>query len=226
MASKKVIYTDLDTLFDTELALLDLIDIRLVREYYSNEYNIPNSYLYLNHNDFKTMFKTRNKDILIRASATAIDDVIRYFTSEMHMKRLDGSMVDTEIELIINSYPYKLDSDEVNELIEFYNKHILHLDNISIIYREDLPQSFVGGINIMIMRHGLDWFYGRKFIEPTFTSPNTRLFVPTRLANVDKLQHMDIELDKLLEYVTTTTMGDIVLEFLDDESFMIKLPDI
>lgn len=225
MASKKIIYTDLDTLFDTELALLDLIDIRIVKEYYSREYNIPNSYLYLSNKVFRSLFKTRNKDLLFKSSATAIDDVIRYFTSEMNLKRLNGSMIDTNIELVINTFPYKLNDNEVSEIIEFFNEHILHLDNISIIHVEHLDNTYVNKLQIMIMRHGLDWFYNRKTLEPTFSSPNTRLFVPTRINDVDKLMSMDIEMDKLLEFVTVSTMGDILIEFIDDESFMIRLPE-
>ena len=59
--STRRIYTTLDSLFDTELAYLDLIDPRLSREYFTDEYNIEDSYLYLSYSSFREMFKNRDK---------------------------------------------------------------------------------------------------------------------------------------------------------------------
>lgn len=225
MSTKQNIYTDLDSLFDTELALLSIIDDRLVKEYCTNEYSIPNAYLYLNHKDFEAMFKLRDRRVFERANASAVDDVIRHFTSEFNMKILDGTLVDTELDLTINIYPYKLTDSEKKEIRDFYSKHILYISNVHIVDIKDLDSSTVNQYNIMIVRHGLEWFYKMKTENPKFSSPGTRLLVPTRISNISKLEAMDADVDKLLEYVSTTTVGDMGIEFIDNETFMIKLPE-
>lgn len=48
----RVIYTDLDTLYDTKITLLNMIDPRLVREYLSDEYGIHDHLLYLSNKSF------------------------------------------------------------------------------------------------------------------------------------------------------------------------------
>ena len=48
----RVIYTDLDTLYDTKITLLNMIDPRLIREYLSREYNILDHTLYLSNKAF------------------------------------------------------------------------------------------------------------------------------------------------------------------------------
>ena len=115
--STRRIYTTLDSLFDTELAYLDLIDPRLSREYFTDEYSIEDSYLYLSYSSFREMFKNRDKRVLGYSKATSVPDLIRGIINDMDIKRKTGETVNSKITLTINTYPYKLDMDEEKEII-------------------------------------------------------------------------------------------------------------
>lgn len=221
----KKIYTDLDSLFDTELTFLDLIDSRLVDEYYTERYNIPNHYLYLNHLDFLELFKSRDKRILFNSKNSAVDDLIRNITSEDVIKTTLGTSNNPgDIHLVINSYPYKLNSNEINDMEEFYSSHILHLGKVEVIYKEELSNAFIDKLQVMIRRDGVEWYFNRKLKDPTFRAPTLRLVTPNRLPNTDVLNKLSIDVDKVIDYITTTTMLDIRFDFVDKEIFMIKLP--
>lgn len=221
--SKRIIYTDLDSLFDTEVVYLDLIDPRLVREYYSNEANINNSYLYLNRMDFMKMFKDRDNRILRMAKNSTGTDLIRNIVKDMDVARNENKGVPASIVLEINTYPYILSVDEMKEMKDFYKEYILFIDDVEIIYKEDLSAAYVNKLVVMVARYGLDWFMNKKITDHKFKCPHLRLIIPDRIYNDTYIRDNNIDTDKLFESFTTMLMSDVRLEFIDNEIFMLKL---
>lgn len=221
--SMKRIYTNLDSLFDTELAFLDLIDSRLSREYYTDEYDIDGNYLYMSYRNFMTLFKDRDKRILKLAKSTSVSDLIRNIINDMDIKRKDGTYPTTKIVLYINTYPYKLDDDEVKELHDFYKRYFLFVDDVEIIHKEELSKSFIDKINVLIDRYGMSWFLDMKMKHIVFRFPHVRLIIPDKFYNDHSIRKNNIDTGKMIEYLQTTLMTDIRLDIIEKETFMLKV---
>ena len=63
-----------------------------------------------------------------------------------------------------------------------------------------------------------------RLSNPEFKLPNLKLIVPDDMV-MSGLTKMDVDVDKLKEYLETTLMLDVCLEFVEKEAFMLKLED-
>ena len=220
----RVIYTDLDTLYDTKITLLNMIDPRLIREYLSREYDILDHILYLSNKAFDKIYKDRDKRVLIGSKNSSIVDLIRRIVSDIDTKNKTTTVIPSVMTLVINTYPYKLDAEEKSIMREFMSRYILHLSDIDIIYKETIDSELMNKINIMVKRDGLKWFMDNRLSNPEFKLPNLKLIVPDDMV-MSGLTKMDVDVDKLKEYLETTLMLDVCLEFVEKEAFMLKLED-
>lgn len=220
----RILYTDLDTIYDTKITLINMIDPRLVREYLSREYDILDHTLYLSDKAFDKIYNERDKRVLIGSKNTSIVDLIRKIVSDIDTKNRTSPTIPSLITLTINTYPYKLDADEIKDMKIFMSRYILHLNDIDIIYKETIDSELMNKINIMIKRDGLKWFMDNRLLNPTFKLPNLKLIVPDDMVKTN-LTKIDVDVDKLKEYLETTLMLDVCLEFVEKEAFMLKLED-
>lgn len=220
----RVIYTDLDTLYDTKITLLNMIDPRLVREYLSREYNILDHTLYLSNKAFDRIYRDRDKRVLIGSKNSSVVDLLRRIVSDIDTKNKTTTVIPSVMTLVINTYPYKLDDEEKSIMKEFMSRYILHLNEIDIIYEEIIDSELMNKINIMVKRDGLKWFMDNRLSNPEFKLPNLKLIVPDDMV-MSGLTKMDVDVDKLKEYLETTLMLDVCLEFVEKEAFMLKLED-
>lgn len=220
----RIIYTDLDTLYDTKITLLNMIDHRLVREYLSREYDILDHTLYLNNKAFDKIYRERDKRVLIGSKNSSIVDLIRRIVSDIDTKNKTTSAIPSLLNLTINTYPYRLDDEEQLAIKTFMSKYILYLNTIDVIYQETISDELMNKINIMVKRDGLKWFMDNKMLNPEFKLPNLKLIVPDDMV-LSNLTKMDVDMDKLKEYLETTLMLDVCLEFVEKEAFMLKLED-
>lgn len=220
----RVIYTDLDTLYDTKITLLNMIDPRLVREYLSREYDILDHTLYLSNKAFDRIYRDRDKRVLIGSKNSSVVDLLRRIVSDIDTKNKTTTVIPSVMTLVINTYPYKLDNEEKSIMKEFMSRYILHLNEIDIIYEEIIDSELMNKINIMVKRDGLKWFMDNRLSNPEFKLPNLKLIVPDDMV-MSGLTKMDVDVDKLKEYLETTLMLDVCLEFVEKEAFMLKLED-
>lgn len=220
----RFIYTDLDSLYDTKLTLLNMIDSRLAIEYVYREYDLTDQVLYLNNNVFNSIYKDRDKRVLLGSKQTSVIDLIRQIVSDIDIKSKLNNIVRGELKLVINIHPYVLDNDECNNIKEFLMKYILHLNEVIIIDKEEIPNDLLHKLNIMIRRDGLDWFFNNKLKTPGFSIPNLKMIVPDSMYE-KYIKNTDVDRDKLKEYLETITMQDITLEFIEEELFKFKLDD-
>lgn len=220
----RIIYTDLDTLYDTKITLLNMIDPRLVREYLSREYDILDHILYLSNKSFDKIYRERDKRVLIGSKNSSIVDLIRKIVSDIDTKNKTTTVIPSILNLVINTYPYRLDDTEQLAIKQFMSRYILHLNDIDIIYKETIDDELMNKINIMVKRDGLKWFMDNRLINPEFKLPNLKLIVPDDMT-MSNLTKLDVDMDKLKEYLETTLMLDVCLEFIEKEAFMLKLED-
>lgn len=220
----RFIYTDLDSLYDTKLTLLNMIDSRLAIEYIYREYDLTDQVLYLNNNVFNSIYKDRDKRVLLGSKQTSVIDLIRQIVSDIDIKSKLNNIVRGELKLVINIHPYILNNDECNNIKEFLMKYILHLNEVIIIDKEEIPNDLLHKLNIMIRRDGLDWFFNNKLKTPGFSMPNLKMIVPDSMYE-KYIKNTDVDRDKLKEYLETISMQDITLEFIEDELFKFKLDD-
>lgn len=220
----RFIYTDLDSLYDTKLTLLNMIDSRLAIEYVYREYDLTDQVLYLNNNVFNSIYKDRDKRVLLGSKQTSVIDLIRQIVSDIDIKSKLNNIVRGELKLVINIYPYILNNDECDNIKEFLMKYILHLNDVIIIDKEEIPNDLLHKLNIMIRRDGLDWFFNNKLKTPGFSIPNLKMIVPDSMYE-KYIKNTDVDRDKLKEYLETITMHDITLEFIEEELFKFKLDD-
>ena len=222
--STRRVYTTLDSLFDTELAYLDLIDPRLSREYFTDEYNIEDSYLYLSFSSFRAMFKNRDKRVLRYSKSTSVSDLIRGIVNDMDIKRKTGESINNKITLTINTYPYNLDMDEEKELLDFYRKYFLFLDNIELINKKEISPPFINKLAVIVDRYGIDWYFNMKMkYVGDFQCPHVRLIVPDKFHQSNYLRSNGIDTDKMIEYLKTTLITDVRLDIIEKETFMLKI---
>lgn len=220
----RFIYTDLDSLYDTKLTLLNMIDSRLAIEYVYREYDLTDQILYLNNDVFNSIYKDRDKRVLLGSKQTSVIDLIRQIVSDIDIKSKLNNIIRGELKLVINIYPYILNNDECNNIKEFLMKYILHLNEVIIIDKKEIPNDLLHKLNIMIRRDGLDWFFSNKLKTPGFSIPNLKMIVPDSMYE-KYIKNTDVDRDKLKEYLETITMQDITLEFIEEELFKFKLDD-
>ena len=219
----KRIYTNLDSLFDTELTFLDLIDSRLSREYLSNEYNIENSYLYISYDSFKELYKERDNRVLKLSKSTAVADLIRNIVDDIDIKRKDGRFSPTKIVITINTYPYKLNEQETNDMLTFYKKYFLFVEEINLIYKETLSKAFVNKLSVIIDRNGLEWYMNTKIKDLSFRCPHVRLIIPDRHYYSNFINSLGVDVQQMFKYLETTLMSEVRLDVIEKETFMLKI---
>ncbi len=219
------IYTDLDTMYDTKLTVLNMIDSRLAIEYVSREYDIPDQILYVNESVLDYYHKSGDKRILLGSKNSSVVDLIRTIVSDIDIKAKEGGGIRGDLNLIINTYPYELNNDECNAIKEFHKQYILYLSDVKVIYKKELDYGFLSSLNIMIRRDGLDWFMKNKLKHPEFKLTNLKLIIPDEIST-KYTKDLKLDKEKLLEYMEVSFMNDITLEFIEKELFMFKLDDV
>lgn len=220
----RVIYTELDSLYDTKIALLDIIDPRLAKEYLFKKIGIPNQVLYVNNTTFKYLYSFRDNRVLKASQSTAILDLIRAIVSDINISNKLGTAITSRTKLLINIYPYKLSDVEKRDIEEFYKLMVLHLDEIEIVDVADL-NSIANNTSIIIKNDGLDWFFENKVRDPEFKLSHVTLIIPDVITNYE-IKKIPLDVDKMKEYLSTTFIDSIKLDFIEAEAFRMKLIDI
>jgi len=219
--STRIVYSELDSLYDTTLAIICAVDKRLLKEYLLDTMNIPNYVGYLSNDMISNLYADRTNDILLASKSSSVLELIRKIVSDMEIRRKsDIEVTEGSIEIHINVYPYKLTDDEKLELEKFFHSQVLHIERVVIIDKARLSDDYIEQLNIMVLRYGIKWVLDRKVEDPSFRS-TTRLITSNKLTN-------DIEIDdvdKFREYLETSTLGIMRLELIEDELFKLKLID-
>lgn len=135
-AVKAGIFVDLDALFDTRLAVLDMLDpflaIKALKEGYLDREE--DSFTHCPRELFQSVYKARDTTILERALMTQVKSIVIDFMKE-GIDKLKSERTNALVNVYINVWPYKIAKDAAGELLTpFYDavkgKANIHLVNI------------------------------------------------------------------------------------------------
>ena len=104
MNSNSIVYTTLDSLYDTKLATYGLLDHRLSKEYFKDEHKLVDQCLYITDSVFKRIYAKRDKNTLLNSKTTSVIDLLRQFSGDVLMKNKMNN-TNFSLELHINTYP-------------------------------------------------------------------------------------------------------------------------
>ena len=216
---ERVIYTDLDSLYDTMLSVISLIDVRLGKEYLVDTLKVPDYIGYLSTDTLRAFYADRNKEVLLMSKNSSVIDLIIKVSGDLDIKRkTDLDPVESSLILHVNSYPYNLTDVEMREMEEFLSAYIPYVDSVVVFDKPTLSDSYLTSITIMIIRDGMRWVLDRKLLDPTFKA-DFRLITSDR--HVKEVSLGDV--DKINSYIETVFMGIARVEFIEDELFKLKL---
>jgi hypothetical protein len=178
------IYLDLDSLFDTRLAILEHIDPIYAISVYENGYltRTEDAFPYLDKVKFKEIFDQRDNDILSKSLMTSVYQLVK----EQILDTLDNiynTPGPRTMELVINVWPYDIDPEGLKLILKpFYDLSNERLTVRAIdIDPKVLPLEFFKmDYSLIIMYDYVRWFYNIMDKESTITNriPRTNLVVP------------------------------------------------
>lgn len=219
------IYTDIDTLFDTRLCLLYLINPELATELVkSGKYfeRLKDNMGNMSWDIFKSFYKKRNKKLLELAIETnVLSKFIRpdCYEKVTHSSNGNGGF----IKVYVNTYPYMLNNNEKDILTKLVNSK-LYGGDVEMIYKhpkEVKPEWVYEKVASMFMYDGLHWlnYHSSTGDICRHSLPSVMLMVPTIIENsipshlITKTYLMSIE---------EATKNYIMLTFADTIYFCAK----
>ncbi len=219
------IYVSLDCLLDTRLGTLALVNEDLVEAVIKNNYLVreEENFPPLKKQTFLDLYKTRDKEVLKLSPLTLCCEMVSDMALGILTKAVDTPYF-TGVEIVINTYPYKLTQEEEKDLLTSFviltNKFIcIRLINVSV---EDLkPDWCCKSFACMVMYNYDEWleyhvvnknFQNIKSAEMVVYGP--KIFFNRKPTNEELkvLKRQNIEPFKLVEEIASTV---IKLQLLD-----------
>lgn len=167
-AAKAGLLVDLDALFDTRLATLDMLDPLLAAHALKNNYleREDDNFEYCPLELFKKVYACRDTDVLGRSLMTHVKGIVLDFMKD-GINRLKSDKTHHHVNVYINVWPYKIAKDAAGELLlPFYKavggKANIHLVNIKP--EELTPETCKKHFSYIIKYDYIDWllYLGEK----------------------------------------------------------------
>ena len=113
----KGFYTDMDSLYDTRLATLDLLDTSIAKMALKEDYlnRDEDKFPYVERDIFKSLYETRDLEVLERAMPTKALEIIREFIRIALKQNIDTPNMGV-VEVYVNVYPYKVEKAVAAEM--------------------------------------------------------------------------------------------------------------
>lgn len=229
------IYIDLDSLYDTRLAILDKIDTRYATLVYEAGFTnrTEDAFPRINKEQFKKLFDDRDNTVLAKAMLTNVMSMVRDHIKES-VKNIHRTPGGKEINVYVNVWPYEFDKTGVELILKpIYdieenrvNVHALNQDPKTI------PTSFFGErFAFIVMYDYLRWLTN-ILDDPTTMAkpiPKTTLIAPKLFLNEtynekDYQAHLDagnMDPFREIELICAQYVG---LEFYEIPLFCAMLP--
>lgn len=136
---KPNIIVDLDSLFDTRLATLELVDPLLALHALDNGYNTRehDAFEFCDHETFAKLFAIRDTDTLAISMMTEVKNIVLDYAKDA-IKEFNSKKTSIFPAIYINVYPYKIAKDAAGELLKpFYEA----LDGMVTVHMVNIPPS-------------------------------------------------------------------------------------
>jgi hypothetical protein len=152
---------DLDSLFDTRLAILDLLDPMLAAHALQNGYldREDNNFEYCPLALFNELYAKRDNEVLGRSMMTQVKSVVIDFIKDANTK-YKTSKTQAYPSVYINVWPYKISEDAAGELLTPFHKAVegkVHIHLINMAPNEITPAVCKERFSHMIMYDFMAW---------------------------------------------------------------------
>jgi len=230
--SKKIskkIYIDLDSLFDTRLSLLELLDTKISLSIYDNrlfyDTRIIDEFDYITKDIFDAFYKVRDNLVFFKAIPTNITELvltdILYIVNNKYLTDESKS-----ITLIVDTSRYKLNNEQ-KEKLKIYLQEVFKLPYLQIEVNEfnimDKSPNYINDEIFSIYKYdGIKWLNEYLQLwnpkELTTNMPSTKLRVPALFDKPLLLKKLSDYIDALNDIVKSVKTV-IDLEYVDVHYF-------
>ena len=213
----KNIYTDIDTIFDTRIALAYLLDSKNITEFIksgSYKNRVKDNYNNISYDIFQALYKVRNKKILEFA---LFSNILANIREQYGISVTDITTVElnSNVILYLNTYPYDLTVEEQDNIS---NILITLLPNIkikilNIKYSEIEPEWIKKNVSCMFMYDGIEWLESKVADTTLITTPLIDIMLVVPLLSNSELSSKKInsELVNNLYKLTSSLIELVVL---------------
>ena len=213
----KNIYTDIDTIFDTRIALAYLLDSKNITEFIksgSYKNRVKDNYNNISYDIFQALYKVRNKKILEFA---LFSNILANIREQYGISVTDITTVElnSNVVLYLNTYPYDLTVEEQDNISSIL---IALLPNIkikilNIKYSEIEPEWIKKNVSCMFMYDGIEWLESKVADTTLITTPLIDIMLVVPLLSNSELSSKKInsELVNNLYKLTSSLIELVVL---------------
>ena len=152
---------DLDSLFDTRLAILDLLDPMLAAHALKNGYleREEDSFEFCPWALFRELYQKRDNEVLGRAMMTQVKNIVIEFINDANTK-YKASKTQAYPSVYINVWPYKISEDAAGELLTPFHTAVdgkVHVHLINMPPKDITPSVCKERFSHIIMYDYMEW---------------------------------------------------------------------
>lgn len=152
---------DLDSLFDTRLAILDLLDPLLAAHALKNGYldREDNNFEFCPLALFNELYAKRDNEVLGRSMMTQVKTIVIDFIKDANT-RYKSTKTQAYPSVYINVWPYKISEDAAGELLQPFHKAVggkVHIHLINMPPKDITPEVCKERFSHMIMYDFMEW---------------------------------------------------------------------
>lgn len=202
---KSNIYVDVDSLFDTRLSTLYMLNDATAEElvttgkYYDR---VRDNFGSISADIFYTLYSRRNTEPLKLGIPTPIIDLVteHYGSIVTDIKNIEK---EEDLKIYLNIYPYRLEEEEIDVICRYIENYIPDVI-LEVIYKsiEDLtPRWIVDHVGCMFMYEANKWLEYHNGTSGIYTVPllNIMLFAPALITGSSRDLTINKEYFKSLE---------------------------
>lgn len=198
--TKNGLYLDLDCLYDTRLATLELLDERLAKIAIAEGYykRTRDAFPFVDQKTFAEIYARRDTETLSKAMMTKALDVLANFTKDS-VRRVGETPYQSEINVFLNVYPYAIDKPTAQAMLEPLAKLTGHVANINLL---NLPIEKISlkfcreNLSLMMLYEFEQWleFNTKNDMFRSYPVPDVCLFVPELFLTDKEISDDDIRM--------------------------------
>ena len=230
----KGFYTDMDSLYDTRLATLDLLDTSIAKMALKGDYlnRDEDKFPYVERDIFKSLYETRDLEVLERAMPTKALEIIREFIRIALKQNIDTPNMGV-VEVYVNVYPYKVEKSVATEMCKalfhaFGSQVSIHMLNLKLelvtpkFFAESIAVAMIYDYDVWLETHAKNDNL-RKHQIPNVTLHGPRIYKKPK-PNENDLRDFNRagpEPFKAMEVGLSSVVG---MDFIEVEYFSAVLP--
>ena len=215
------IYTTLDSLLDTRMGLLLVLNKDIFRdavktgEYFKRD---KDSFGVLNTSIFSEIYRHRNKDILKISKPTKIFQLINDYIEHINLINI-GLKEKNRINIFINAFPYKFTDALADELLKSLLPYFINADNVNIIDVEIPKFEWFKNMTLVVDYNGANLLDKYSHVEEFKKGEllDTIIVLPKILEYSDVVEERDFEnFEEMMKIL-------VDINFIDVEDFSVVL---